>query len=326
MLVPHDGDARSTAVLLMWGCLCTASASPGCRAGAGAARTDDTPAVLVSPSRSAAAAAAAGPPTFAVIDVLDLRRRGVRNFVYSTAVDELLVSFTDDPSSKDALEQWSVGQGLLLHTWSMGAGWMVDEVFAAPTGKHAVARLVRVGDTGGGPWAKYALLDTAARSVVSGDLGLHDQRNVTVHFQDTRPLFCVTAPERSTVYGLDGRVSTAGPPCPPVPKGKLTVIESSKVTDETHGLYYTADDGQDYLVAKAHWHGNYGLTRDGTLVVTTTWDGEILVWDTSEKREVFRKKIAEHYGYLAYDGRRNRFLIGDAMYNGTTQLRALVVR
>jgi hypothetical protein len=128
------------------------------------------------------------------------------------------------------------------------------------------------------------------------------------------------------VYGLDGSKSVAKPPCPSPRKGRLSIVESSKVTIDTHGLYYAADDGESYLVVKNHWHGNYALTRDGARVATTTWDGEIVVWDTSAKREVFRKKIAAQFGYLAYDERRNRFLIGDAMYNGTTQLRALVVR
>ena len=38
------------------------------------------------------------------------------------------------------------------------------------------------------------------------------------------------------------------------------------------------------------------------------------------------EKIAAQYGHLAYDPKRNRFLLGDATHNGTTYLRALTIK
>ena len=78
------------------------------------------------------------------------------------------------------------------------------------------------------------------------------------------------------------------------------------------------------MITPSHWHDNYAITRDGQYVVTTTWDGEVLAFSTAEKKVVFKQKIADQYGYLAYDDKDDRFLLGDAMYNGTTYLRALV--
>jgi hypothetical protein len=105
----------------------------------------------------------------------------------------------------------------------------------------------------------------------------------------------------------------------------LWVVPSAKSALDTHGLYYTDRGGQDHLVERDHWNDNYGITKDGRWIVTTTWDGEAVAWSTERLEPVYRHKIASAYGYLAYDERGERFLLGDATHDGTTKLRALVV-
>jgi hypothetical protein len=165
------------------------------------------------------------------------------------------------------------------------------------------------------------LLDTAKHASVAGDLGPYDDRFAEVAFGTSGERLRIS----TAVYDRTGRPSTAAPSeFPPREKGRLSVIESSPTTASTHGLYYADAGGKGHLITPDHWHDNYGLTRDGAYVVTTTWGGEILAFSTADERVVFRQKLADGYGYLAQDDEADRFLIADATSTGTSHLRALV--
>jgi hypothetical protein len=292
---------------------------------------------------SAAASAAPAPPSpplapqaqFAVVDLVDLQQRAVRVFAYCKSTQELFVAFdrpaTDVAAAGDVLYQWSTSEPRLVHTYALEKGFIVDHLFPSPDGGRLVVALFQTAEEHDVHWEKLALLDTVKHESLSPDLGLYNDRFARVEFGKSGQRIRLTgapgvdAPRPQLVYNAEGRPATAdSAEFPAETKGKLRVIESAKNTMSTHGLYYTDEGGKEYLVTQGHWNDNYDLTRDGLHVVTTTWDGEILAWSTVEKKVVFTEKIAEQYGYLAYDDRNDRFLIGDAMYNGTTHLRALV--
>jgi WD40 repeat protein len=290
--------------------------------------------VQLTPSATAPAPAAA--PTspapavrapFELVDLFDLQRRGVSRFAYCPSTEELFVSF--DPG--EALQRWSVPGARLLHSYPVEGGFMVDTLFPSPDGRALVLGLYRVKEGASASFEKYALLDLVGHRFVSLDLGIHDDRFVRAEFGAGGQRFRLWAGRsgggegRGHVYDPAGReTSAAAGDFPPQERSRLRVVESSKDTLSTHGLYYTDAEGLEHLVTQGHWHDNYALTRDGQYVVSTTWDGEVLAWSTVSKAVVFTRKIAEAYGYLAYDEKHDRFLLADATSTGTSHLRALV--
>ena len=302
----------------------------------GCPRSEDPKPAATEVKSAAPAARDEAPAAFEVVDLLDLGRHDVSRFAYSRSTQELFVSFNDRErrqidAAGDELQQWSVPASKLVHTYRAEKGWQFDALSPSPDGRHLVVRLYHSAGDAAGHWAKYALMDVEKRAFVALDLGLYNDRYVEVGFAAGGQRFRLTrgpgtgSPAAQLVYDTEGRPATAGPAdFPERKKGSLWVIESSKATLDTHGLYYTDATGKDHRITPHHWHDNHALTRDGRHVVTTTWGGEILAWSTAEQAVVFRKKIASQYGYLAYDETNDRFLLGDATHDGTTYLRALV--
>jgi len=278
---------------------------------------------------------------FALSNLIDLGHRDVRGFAFEPGTRQLFVSFDDRSNADvdaegDRLYQWDVDAKTLIHTYSIEPGWLVDDIFTSEGASRVVLRLYRPRNALGSPSTKYALMDPVKHAVVATDLGLHDDRNADVIFGRDGKRFLLSS--AGTFDGLPKRLvfDEGARPVPEIPsdfsspekpyeKPRLSVIESSKTTVQTHGLYYTDDAGARTLVTQQHWHDNFALTRDGRYLVTTTWDGELLVWSTAEKREVHREKLAAQYGHLAYDAKGDRFLLGDATHNGTTFLRQFQV-
>ena len=176
------------------------------------------------------------------------------------------------------------------------------------------------------PITKFEVTDVAADELLGDVVGGNHELPAA-----GEKLLRVTAtpgdgsPPRTYTFDAAGHRTTASPSMfPAARKRNVWVLESSRETIDTHGLYYTDSGGRSYLITPDHWHDNYDITNDGQFVVTTTWDGEVLVWSTEQKQAVYRKKLNPQYGYLAYDAMLDRFLLADATENGTSYLRALV--
>ncbi|MBI4951688.1 MAG: hypothetical protein HY908_06615 [Myxococcales bacterium] len=287
---------------------------------------------------SAPAAPSAAPAIIlSVVDVADFGRRDVRTFAYAAASGQLFVSFSDRWSTEaalgDAVYQWDLtGEPRLAHTYRLEPGWIVDRLVAAPA--DTPGGLVVVGQyrsAGGSPFARHGLFDAERGRVVARGLEPFDERAAEVAWSPAGErvrLTRTTGPEppgAPRAYDRTGAAVSADPAAFPArAPGRLSVVESTPVTQATRGLYYRAADGERHRITPDPWHDNFAESADGKLVATTTWDGELLAWSTEARRIVFRQKIASAYGYLAYDPRRDRFLLGDATGDGTTHLRALV--
>jgi len=255
---------------------------------------------------------------FSIVNVFDLGRREVRNFVFTPGTRRLYVSFTD--REDDLLYEWDVDREKLLRKYRLGKGYMCDSLAASPDGRYLIV----------GCWpldfprleCKTVILDTEQKRITT-TLDLMD-RTFSPKFRDDGKRFWVD--DREHAFDLAGRPLPQSKFREPEPtRGSPWRIESSKMTVYTHGLYYRDASGKDHLLTQAEWHDNYCITKDGKFVASTTWGGEIVVWRTSDCHEVYRKKIADQYGYLAYDAEKNRILLGDATYNGTRNLRALTM-
>lgn len=278
------------------------------------------------------------PAPFELSNLLDLGHQGMRSFAFEGTSRMLFVSFGDRSpgeidSGGDRLYQWDIASNSLAFTYSLEPGWMVDGLFVREGGGRLAVRLYRPRDPVDGVWGKYILMDTVEHRVMVPDFGLHNDRGAELWFDAGGKYLCIIStdlpgqPSKRLVLDAEGKaVEGPGDVCKPRPKGKLWVIESSKATLDTHGLYLSDEEGRDVKLTEKQWHDNYAMTKDGRYVGVTTWDGEFLVFHVREKQLVWREKIAPQYGYLAYDAKGDRFLIGDAMYNGTAFLRQVVIR
>ena len=253
---------------------------------------------------------------FTIVDVFDLGRRGVRNFTFCPATRRLYVSFMD--SKDDLLYEFDVDTGEVTHTYQLGNGYMCDSVAVSPDGDHLV---VGCWPFSGSESKTLIVQTTPERTMLALEL---TDRTFWPKFSADGSFFWT----RGGAFDLSGR------PMPDVRRKKPEAQEqsawciwSSKTTIETHGLYYRDADGKDHHLTQNQWHDNYCITQDKEFIVATTWDGELIVWRTDDCREVFRRKLASQYGYLAYDPQRSRVLLGDATRatRGTTFLRALMI-
>jgi hypothetical protein len=253
---------------------------------------------------------------FVVMDVFDLGRRDVRNFTFSPKPRRLYVSFMD--RKDDLLYEWDVDKGKITHKYQLGAGYMCDSIAVSPDGTHLVV----------GCWPLNSL---ECKTLIISTTRERDVRALELTERTFRPKFSADGSLfwtdlRDRAFALSGKaVPDARYRKPKVANRSPWRIEPSKMTIGIHGLYYRDGDGRDHHLTQREWHENFCITQDKRFVIATTWDGELIAWQTDDCKEVFRRKLASQYGYLAYDPDRNRVLLGDATSGGTTFLRALVI-
>ena len=270
-------------------------------------------------------------PDFRVINILDFGRRDVRTFTFHSASRLLFVSHGCED---DALYQWDVDAKRLVHTYHLGRDWFCDEVAASPHGRYLVVgcfsrRIGTINDS------KTVIIDLEARRMraeLDTRIRLLDAK---VLFSPANDKFRIEYPRRglgdeTVVYDVHGNrltgVSARIPYKPPPPR--LWEVPCSKDPLPRRGLYYRNEEGVVLWIRADPWHDNYGLTKDERYIVATNWDDDIQAWDAATGGEVFRYRTSNHSnggGYLCYDEKQNRFLIGDASYKGTTWLRALEI-
>jgi hypothetical protein len=294
------------------------------------------------PSSAAPSSAAPTPSvitpsgTYAVENLLDLKRKRITRFAYAQETDLLFVSFGDPPKMEgkpappmhqNELEQWNVSEGKMQFRYELPEPWIIDDMFPSPDGLVLGARHYRTGDVGG---CKLSVIDTVTHTTLAERLCIEpDGRSSRVEFTASGD-FAFSNPSAPTpakeLAGFDrnGRPRTLqamslvrDEPCKP-----CDFVPNQKGRTD-HGLFFTDKDGKRHLVAENNWPDNFALSSDGTLLVTTTWDGEVIGWSTTESRRLFTIKWTDSYGHLAYDKKRDRFLLGEVVSTGTSFLRVL---
>lgn len=318
------------------------SLSAGCHASEQQSTSSAAPSAVTSaaPPASVTASATATPETYAVENLLDLKRTDISRFAYAQETNMLFATFSDpakmenEPereSHENELEQWDLGAGRMVFRYVLPHPWIVDELFPSPDGLLLGARLFL---TGGGSGCRVRVFDTTTHKEIVDRPCIEPNRWSTVRFTNAGD-FVVSNSSRSyvapegAIAGFDRR-------------GQPRQVEAKSLEPDNRcngcdvvqneqgrtdgGLYFTGKDGKRHLVAANHWHDNFALTNDGALLVTTTWDGEVIGWSTADSRRLFTLKWTDAYGYLAYDRKRDRFLLGDAVHDGTSFLRVLVIK
>jgi len=290
-----------TQVLFLTALGCTACTRPG---GAGLTPNTKSPETSARKSR------------FSVVDLFDFEHRQVRNFEFCPVTRKLYVSFTD--IKNDVLYEWDLDNGEIAHKYRLGDGYMCDSIAISPDGHYLVV----------GCWpldslqdCKTLIVDTTKKRIAT--TLPHKKRTARPQFSTDGSIFWT---DRNNAFDLAGLpVSNVLYKNSEPRKRSAWRIISMKTTLKTHGLYFRDATGRDHRLTQNEWHNNYCVTKDKKFIMTTTWNGELIVWQTDDCIEVYRRKLAFKYGYLAYDPDRNRVLLGDATHDGTTFLRALVI-
>jgi hypothetical protein len=265
---------------------------------------------------------------FRVEDVLDLKRSHVRNFAFSASTRRLFVSHADDLHGKhdDRLYQWNIEAGKVEHVYRLGAEFMCDNIALSPSGLFLVV----------GCWplkgfdCKVFLIDAHRRQV----LDLHHKGRISaVYFDQRGNRFAVSTSD--TELSADSELlvyNTSGQQIEGADLSEFQPVKDAYVwskapegkADPKSGLYCRDRAGEERQLHIDNWHENYASSADGVYIAATTWHGDLLVLHRSDLREVFRRKMAEAYGYLRYDSAKNRFLWADAT-GATTKLKALTI-
>ena len=268
---------------------------------------------------------ASSPYRFQIVRLFDLGRRDVRNFAFSPVTRQLFVSHLD---KKDNLfYQWDIDSGKLVHTYCLGGNFMCDNITVSPDGRYLLV----------GCWpfdgsnCKTLLIDTNEKLLVHR-FEFTDRIFESRFSADNRLVWMRTsgASEKGLAFRIDGTklVEFASEDFPRSGPPNVWRVPAAKGEKVRSGLYYRNPQGSAYLLTDRPWHDNFGLTSDGNLIAATDWDDHVSVWDTQSRELLLRAQTTQHDnggGYLAYDPKYNRFLIGDCSYNGTSWLRALTI-
>lgn len=261
---------------------------------------------------------------FTLVDVLNFERRNAAAVLFCKATRQLFIGFSD--KQDDACYQWDLDTGKCVYAFHAGDGFRQVAEAVSPDGNYLIVTRYTSQVT---DW-RTLIVSVEKLSVVAelGDLGAIFE----VRFSsDCKKVWLrCGAKNVPSVFQLDGTPveDFSVNDFLEINTGQLWDVAPAKSREVKPGLFFKDSSGVSHLLATNYWHKNYGLTKDGKLIVASNWNDELVVWDAGSAQEIVRQRITNHHnggGYVIYDETTDRFLIADASYQGTTHLRALVV-
>jgi hypothetical protein len=259
-----------------------------------------------------------------IVNVLNLGRAEVRQMAYIPGSSQLLVSHGGN--SPSAVYQWNLKKEKLAHTYDLGPRFFCDEIRVSPDAKVVVVACCRVSDFDAKiDWGNKALILNPAKQSVIRSIDT-PERIQRVQFTPDSQQFLLQMTSYRWVLDNTGRPVTND-----VSVGDTNLqserawrVEPSKGRPQaTWGLHCRDDSGQVHLLTADEFHDNFAVTTNH-YVAATTWKGELVIWRLSDGKEIFRKKMAERYGYLTYDPDEDRILWADAL--STKSLKAVRIQ
>jgi hypothetical protein len=261
---------------------------------------------------------------FTLTNLFDFRRRNAAPAVFCNKTRQIFVGFSD--KEDDSFYQWDLDSGKCVYTFHAGRGFRQVAEAVSPDGKYLIVTRYTSKVT---DW-KALIINVETRAVVAdlGDLGAIFEVRFSPNC--TKVWLRCGARDGPAVFQMDGT------PVNDVSASEFSEIKDRRIWDvpltKSHevkpGLFFKDSLGVTHLLATNYWHNNYGLTKDGKIIVASNWNDELVLWDAGTAQEIARQRITNHHnggGYLIYDEAKERFLIADASYRGTTHLRVLVV-
>lgn len=262
---------------------------------------------------------------FKLVNLFDFRKRNAAPAVFCEKTRQLFMGFGD--LTDDAFYQWDVDKGECVYTFHAGKGFHQSVQTVSPDGKYLVVTRYTSQVT---DW-KTVIISVEKKSVVGklGDLGAIFETRFSL---DCTMVWLRTGAhwDGPVVFKLDGTPikNFSDDDFPDLRDKRIWDVPVSKDQRVSPGLYYKDQSGTTNKLTEDYWHDNYGISKDGRVIVASNWHDEIVVWDAESAKEIVRQRITNHHnggGYLIYDKARDRFLIADPSYQGTTYLRALFI-
>ena len=261
---------------------------------------------------------------FKLENLFDFRKRNAQP-IFCEKTRQLFMGFGD--LKDDSFYQWDVDKGECVYTFHVGKGFHPSVEAVSPDGKYLVVTRYTSQVT---DW-KTLIISVEKRSVVGelGDLGAIFETRFSADY--TKVWLRTGAHyDGPIVFELDGTPikSFSAEDFPEIRDRRIWDVPVSKSRDINTGLFFKSSSDVTNLLTTDYWHDNYWITKDGRIIIASNWHDEIVIWDAESAKEIIRQRITNHRnggGFVIYDKTKDRFLIADPSYQGTTFLRALRV-
>jgi len=254
-----------------------------------------------------------------MVNLFNLRRRGVFDIALCPSTREILICFGDDKAY-----QCNIDTKKCLRSYTVNPESKVYGVALSPDGRWG-ALLV---DPGNQRYRQLMIIDTV-EGILAGSSDI-SRLSHSVKFSNTGRYLLVTllrygAPE-PVAYDLSGRRIEANVPAGfSQPQSKLRAIRDQFGKTNPGLSLYDSNENEILRIEVDHWVDNFGITDDNRYIATVTWDKELIVWRTSDGSEVYRYDLKTSC-YLRYDPVENQFLLANFEDYGSKYLRALQIR
>ncbi len=261
---------------------------------------------------------------FTLRNLFDFRRRQVAPVVFCEKTRQLFVGFSD--KQDDAFYQWDLDSGRCVYAFHAGKGFRQYPEAVSPDGRYLIVTRYTSQVTN---WETF-IVSVEKRSVVAklGYLGAVFE--VRFSPDGTKIWLRCGASNGPAVFTLTGAVvkEFSENDFLRLTDSQLWHVPVSKFQNEKPGLYFKDSSGITHLLATDYSSHNYWITKDRKIIVTSNRQDEIVIWDAESARELARQRITKDRmggGRVIYDEVKDRFLITDVSYQGTTYLRTLTV-
>lgn len=243
-------------------------------------------------------------PKLAVHRLLDLHEDGAFLIEFSNATRHL---FLVHRGNRKELNQWDLSTGTLLNTYHLppgGARW--DEAVVSPDGALLVAATYPEDRNK----AKVLFIDTDDYTIKQTFEYEYLVRRILFNTEGDRIWIIPTFPGPDEfVRDRDGNNHTsfnsddfASPN-----RQNLWIIHPSKGV-EAPGLFYKDANGMTHKLISDPLDGSYYLTTDGRFIGSSTNEGKICIWRTSNLEKVYDEFVGLYAVQVEYDSVENRFL------------------
>lgn len=255
---------------------------------------------------------------FKIEKILDFGYKESRVFILDDKSRKLYVSF--GANKNDILYVWDIDKRQLVDKYHIGKNYWIDRASLSPSGNHLFIGCYSMRNAFEKDQYKTLLIDTTGKKKP-----ININFNERSYFQEFNNEGTIFWPDRSSykAYDLNGNLVEDA-----VREKKHIENRSfweSETRVEGSKLYFRDTQGIDHFLTNNFWHNSRCITKDNKYIIVITWDGELIIWDTSDYKKVFYYKLSDQYGNLAYDSKLNRVLIGNVVYNGSTFLRSLQI-
>ncbi len=245
-------------------------------------------------------------PVLKNVLLVEFKQKGARAISFCSTSQVIFVAFSGEDSRK--VHRWNLGTGREEGSYPVPRGYRCDYTATSPDAKLLLISAYDLVQKAPKKVFKVLLVDTRTGKVIKQ---LEYPDSIT-YLQFSRD-------------GQRFRLSPGLPSRYPEWAGAVFDRKGEKVTeldanifdpaesfilargrDKDPDLYYTAGATPRKLVGGAF---EYLSSAGGTLLAASTFAGDVVIWRTSDLKEVFRHPFGRHPVFLRFDLKMSRFLV-----------------